>query len=104
MKVLLWIAGGLMVTAMGGTGRDTQSNNGIVEAGLNQSSAAAINIQDPEVIHSRNQILQIEQRLAALTAQEVIHNLDLENILFDAELAIKLTTMSDGLYCWPEED
>ena len=28
----------------------------------------------------------------------------LERNLFDAELAIKLATMSDGLYCWPEDD
>ena len=28
----------------------------------------------------------------------------LERNLFDAEMAIKLATMSDGLYCWPEDD
>ena len=28
----------------------------------------------------------------------------IERNLFDAELAIKLVSMSDGLYCWPEDD
>jgi len=28
----------------------------------------------------------------------------LERNLFDAKMAIKLATMSDGLYCWPEDD
>ena len=28
----------------------------------------------------------------------------LERKLFDAELAIKIMTKSDGLYCWPKED
>lgn len=28
----------------------------------------------------------------------------IERNLFDAELAIKIMSMTDGLYCWPEDD